>query len=354
MNLIEGIYYIGYSIKKYNDLKNQKKLPYKVISIGNLTVGGTGKTPATIAIAEEAKKLGFVPIILTRGYKGKTRGPCFVSKGEGPILSEEDTGDEPLLMAEKLKGVPIVKGEDRYESGVFALQNLGDRFTHSPILFILDDGFQHWKLFRDKDILLIDGVNPFGNKRLLPVGPLREPLNAISRADIIVITKMDNLRREGKEGDIGNQSMTHGKSEFRRLVEETRKYNKKASIFFAGHRPLQFLSARGEIFPLEWAEGKRFFVFSGIGNPESFKKTLLSAGINLKGYKSYRDHYRYTPKDIEKIVEHSKKSDADWIITTEKDIMRLKELEVPAKLVALAIEFSIDDGFYDEVFTTQS
>src|SRR4030066_541814 len=205
MNLIEGLYYIGYSIKKYNDLKNQKKLPFKVISIGNITVGGTGKPPATMAIAEEAKRRGFVPVILTRGYKGKIKGPCFVSKGEGPLLSEEDAGDEPIIMAEKLKGVPIVKGENRYDAGILAIENLKSEISNlkSEILFILDDGFQHWKLFRDKDLLLIDGTNPFGNKRLLPVGPLREPLRAIGRADIVVITKTDML---------SSQSMVHGQS----------------------------------------------------------------------------------------------------------------------------------------------
>ena len=373
MNLIEGLYYIGYSIKKYNDLKNQKKLPFKVISIGNITVGGTGKTPATIAIAEEAKRRGFVPVILTRGYKGKIKGPCFVSKGEGPLLSEEDAGDEPIIMAEKLKGVPIVKGENRYDAGILAIENLKSEISNlkSEILFILDDGFQHWKLFRDKDLLLIDGTNPFGNKRLLPIGPLREPLRAIGRADIVVITKTNMLssqstvhgqstapptypspsRGKGKGGGDISQSMTHGKSEFRRLIKEIRKYNKKAPVFFAEHRPLQFLSARGEIFPLEWAKGKRFFVFSGIGNPGSFKETLLLAGINLKGFKSYRDHYRYAPKDIEKIVEHSKRSGADWIVTTEKDIMRLKELSIPANLIALVIEFSVSREFYDEMFS---
>jgi len=344
MNLIEGLYYIGYAIKKYNDLKHQKKLPFKVISIGNITVGGTGKTPATITIAEEAKRRGFVPVILTRGYKGKIKGPCFVSKGEGHLLSEEDAGDEPIIMAEKLKGVPIVKGENRYDAGIFAIENLKSEISNlkSEILFILDDGFQHWKLFRDKDLLLIDSTNPFGNKRLLPIGPLREPLRAISRADIVAITKTSK---------VSNQYITHGKPEFRRLIKEIRKYNKKAPVFFAEHRPLQFLSARGEIFPLEWAKGKRFFVFSGIGNPGSFKETLLLAGINLKGFKSYRDHYRYAPKDIEKIVAHSKRSGADWIVTTEKDIMRLKELSVPANLIALVIEFSVGKEFYDEVFS---
>ena len=373
MNLIEGLYYIGYSIKKYNDLKNQKKLPFKVISIGNITVGGTGKTPATIAIAEEAKRRGLVPVILTRGYKGKIKGPCFVSKGEGPLMSEEDAGDEPIIMAEKLKGVPIVKGENRYDAGILAIENLKSEISNlkSQILFILDDGFQHRKLFRDKDLLLVDSTNPFGNKRLLPIGPLREPLRAIGRADIVVITKTNMLssqstvhgqstappiypspsRGEVKGGGDISQSMTHGKSEFRRLIKEIRKYNKKAPVFFAEHRPLQFLSARGEIFPLEWAKGKRFFVFSGIGNPGSFKETLLLAGINLKGLKSYRDHYRYALKDIEKIVEHSKRSGADWIVTTEKDIMRLKELSVPANLIALVIEFSVGKEFYDEMFS---
>jgi tetraacyldisaccharide 4'-kinase len=346
MNLIESLYYIGYSIKKHNSLKNQKRLPCKVISIGNITVGGTGKTPATIAISEEAKRRGFAPVVLTRGYKGKTKGPCLVSKGDGPLLVEEDAGDEPMLMAEKLKGVPIIKGEDRYEAGMFALENLKSEIPNlkSEILFILDDGFQHWRLFRDEDILLIDGLSPFGNKRLLPIGSLREPLNAISRADIIVITKA------GSKGQ-GAEGRRNQESEFRRLIEEIRKYNKKAPIFFAEHRNLQFITVYGEDFPLEWARGKRFYGFAGIAHPESFRETILSAGIDLRGFKSYRDHYRFTSKDIDKIIQGSKKNGADWIVTTEKDIMRLKELSVPANLVALMIEFSIDKEFYDEVFT---
>jgi tetraacyldisaccharide 4'-kinase len=348
MNLIEGLYYIGYAIKKRHDMKNQKRLPYKVISIGNITFGGTGKTPATIAIAEEAKRRGFVPVVLTRGYKGKTKGPCFVSKGNSPLLSEEEAGDEPMLMAEKLKGVPIIKGEDRYEAGMFALENLKSEISNlkSEILFILDDGFQHWRLFRDKDILLIDGLSPFGNKRLLPVGSLREPLNAIRRSDIIVITKMDKLRGEGKGEGVRNRE-----SEINRLIKEIRQYKAKAPIFFAEHRHLQFITVHGETFTLEWARGKRFYGFSGIAHPESFRQTILSAGIDLRGFKSYRDHYRFTLKDIDKIIQGSKKDPADWIVTTEKDIMRLKELSVPANLVALVIEFNVDKEFYDEVFT---
>lgn len=334
MTLIEGLYYIGYSITKHQALKNQKKLPCRVLSIGNITVGGTGKTPATIAIAEEAKKQGFIPNILTRGYKGKKKGPCFVSKGDGPLLSEEDAGDEPMLMANRLKGVPVIKGENRYEAGMFALSSLP--LALRPDIFILDDGFQHWNLFRDKDILLIDGTKPFGNRRLLPLGPLREPLSAIGRADIIVITRTDRIRSQ--------------KSEANSLIEEIRKYNTKAPVFFAEHRPAKFTTASGGTFPLEWAKEKTFLGFSGIGNPESFKKTLLSTGMDLRGFRSYRDHYRYNSRDIGKIIRDAKKSGVDWIVTTEKDIMRLRGLNIPGNLVALAIEFSIEEGFYDEVF----
>jgi tetraacyldisaccharide 4'-kinase len=347
MNLIELLYYMGYLLKRYKDLKNQKKLPYKVISIGNITVGGTGKTPATIAIAEEAKKRGLTPIILTRGYKGKTKGSCLVSKGDGPLMGEVDAGDEAILMAEKLKGVPVIKGEDRYNGGMFAIEHLKSEIVRpeSEILFILDDGFQHRRLFRDKDILLIDSQKPFGNKRLLPVGALREPVNAISRADIIVLTKTENI---GKETEYREQTLQN-----KSLIKEVRKYNKKASIFFADHRPLRFISTQGDIFPLEWSKDKVFFAFCGIGDPESFKRTLLSSNIILKGFKSYRDHYRYSLKDIENIINQSKKSMADWIVTTEKDIMRLRNIGVIENIVALEIEFVPDIGFYDEVFSTQ-
>ena len=139
-------------------LKKPGRLPVRVISIGNLTLGGTGKTPAVIAVAVEAKKKGLQPIILTRGYKGRAKGPCFVSKGEGHVLSFTEAGDEPYMMAEKLKGTPIVLGKNRYRSGLFALENLlsGNKSDQSGIIFILDDGFQHIALHRDIDVLLID------------------------------------------------------------------------------------------------------------------------------------------------------------------------------------------------------
>ncbi|OGW73551.1 MAG: tetraacyldisaccharide 4'-kinase, partial [Nitrospirae bacterium RIFOXYC2_FULL_44_7] len=334
-------------------LKHQKRLPHKVISIGNITAGGTGKTPAVIAIAEEAKKRGFCPVILTRGYKGKAKGPCFVKDagykmydtglktGRSGIVHRESCilyGDEPVLMSEILKDVPIVKCADRYAGGMFAINQLS-AISYQPsakIVFILDDGFQHWKLFRDKNILLVDAENPFDNKRLLPVGLLREPLKEIERADIIVLTKTEGIRQAVIEDIAG----------------EIKSYNSKAPVFLSMHKPAGFVRLSGETMPLEWAkEGLfSFFAFCGIGSPESFKKTVLSAGCSLKGLKKYSDHYSYKEEDIEDIIKEAKTNNADWIVTTEKDMVRLRGMRLPENLVALAIRFAIDEKFYAEVF----
>jgi tetraacyldisaccharide 4'-kinase len=218
---------------------------------------------------------------------------------------------------------------------MFALESL--QSTHRPDLFLLDDGFQHWGLFRDKDILLVDGMKPFGNRRLLPVGTLRAPVSEIAGADIIVITGTDHSG--GSKG-----------SEFKRLTEEIRRYNRTAPLFAAEHSPSRFISATGETHSLGWAKDKTFFGFCGIGNPHSFQKTLLSAGVRLLGLKSFRDHYRYGRNDMKEILSESKKNNSGWIVTTEKDIMRLKGIDLPENLVALAIEFHTGERFYHEVF----
>jgi tetraacyldisaccharide 4'-kinase len=333
MTIFERLYLAGYSIKKRYKLNNRKKLPCKVISIGNITLGGTGKTPAAIALAQKACGNGLRPCILTRGYRGTAKGPCFVGTGDGPLLDENRAGDEAYLMALKLKGIPIIKGKDRYEAGIFALNNLPA--DSRPDLFILDDGFQHWGLCRDNDILLIDGTNPFGNGKLFPVGSLREPVSGISRADMIVITKTEGSRDLKTDG----------------VLEEIRKYNKKAPVFFAVHKPSRFIAVNGESFPLEWAKGKVFFGFCGIGNPRSFQHTLASAGAELTGLRTFRDHYYYGQKDIKTIVDEAGERNAGWIVTTEKDIMRLKGFVLPENLASLEIEFDVEEKFYHKVFT---
>jgi len=333
MTLLESLYYLGYSIKKRHDFKKQKRLPSRVVSIGNITLGGTGKTPAVMALAEEATKRGIKTCILTRGYKGKAHGPCFVSTGDGPLIDEHLAGDEAFLMAAKLRGVPIIKGKDRYKAGMFAIRNLA-----SHPLFILDDGFQHWKLYRDKNILLLDRHLPFGNKKLLPLGTLREPVKEIVRADVILITKsaISDQRPVGDD-----------------LIKEIRLYNEEAEIFFSEHNPTKFIKHNNETMSLEWARGKSFFGFCGIGDPRSFRMTLSSTGALLTGFRTFRDHHRYSRKDIQSIKTDASRSGAEWIVTTEKDIMRLKGIFLPEHLVSLGIEFIVDTEFYNEVFKGQ-
>ncbi len=341
MGPLEFIYYLGYSIKKAYNLKRRRRLPCRVVSVGNLTLGGTGKTPAVIAIAEEAEKRGYRPCILTRGYKGKAAGPCFISKGDGPLLDAYEAGDEALLMAERLKGIPVVKGKDRYDTGIFAMRSLESEVASgkSKMLFILDDGFQHWKLFRDKDILLIDSTNPFGNNRLFPSGILREPLSEMERADVIVITKV-------RKDDPEHGRVTSG------LIEEIRIHNRKAPIFMSKHRPISLGTLSGSELPLEKISGRTIFGFCGIGNPASFQDTLLTLGVKVRGFMAFGDHHRYSHQDVRRITEAAKRYGTDWIVTTEKDIIKFKGFDIPENnIVSLRIAFGIEKGFYEDLFS---
>ena len=334
MTSLEFLYYIGYSLDKRYKLKRQNHLPHKVISVGNITVGGTGKTPATIAIAEEAKKRGFSSVILTRGYKGRAKGPCFVT----PALQHSITpsllfGDEPVLMAERLKDVPVIKCADRYEGGIFALQHLSTHspihpFTHSPILFILDDGFQHRRLYRDMDIVLIDGLKPFGNRRMLPIGPLREPLKELKRADIFVVTKAKN----------------------KALSDELRDINPEAPVYFSEYRIHKVRDMDGNEYPIEMLKDKKVYAFCGIANPESFRQTVLSITGDIAGFKIYGDHYKYTETDILYLGKQCKALNCDFLITTEKDMVKLRELNTPDNLLCVEIGFYVDEGFFDYLF----
>lgn len=334
MNPLESLYYLGYSLKKSYALSRRKRLPFPVISIGNITVGGTGKTPAAMAVAEEAQKRGFYPVILTRGYRGKAEEPCFVGTSEPS--APERYGDEPVLMAEKLKGVPVVKCADRYEGGMFAVRQLKSRIANhaSRLLFILDDGFQHWRLHRDKDILLIDAENPFGNRRLLPAGRLREPLEEIARAEGIIITRSDEQREESLQA----------------LEHEIRRHNSTAPIYRAVHVPTALEKHSGEILPAGAARGRKFFGFCAIGNPESFRKTIVTAGGRVEGLRYFRDHATYSQEDIERVGREAREAGADWIVTTEKDIIKLKNLDLPENIYILKIAFSVRGSFFEDVF----
>jgi tetraacyldisaccharide 4'-kinase len=365
MTPLEFLYYIGYSLDKRYKLKHQKRLPHKVISIGNITVGGTGKTPATIAIAEEAKKRGFQPIILTRGYKGKAKGPCLVnaSSVERQASSVENQrsvaqrithhasrlyGDEPILMAERLQDVPIVKCSDRYEGGKFAIENLKSQISNpkSQILFILDDGFQHRQLHRDVDIVLIDGENPFGNRRMLPIGPMREPLNELKRADIFVVTKTPLHSPLTKGGIRGG------------LLNELKEINPSAPVYVSVYRIHKVRALDGNEYPVEMLMDKKIYAFCGIANPESFKQTVLSLYGKLSGFKAYRDHHRYSESDVLYLQNQCKTLNCDFLLATEKDMVKIREIKVEVQdakellnnILCMEIGFAAETAFFNELF----
>ncbi len=335
MGLLSALYGLVLKCRKlcYAHLIKRNRLPAKVICIGNITLGGTGKTPAVIAVAQEAKKRGHNPCILTRGYKGKAKDISFVSKGDGPILSPTEAGDEACLMANALNGVPIIKGKDRFRAGIAAFENaqLAIVNLQTPALFILDDGFQHWKLHRDVDVVLIDGTNPFGNEKLFPEGIMREPIEALKRSHIILITKADMALPGAVQT----------------ITRKIKQYNQEAPVFTASHKPTGLINIAGDPKGLEALRGKRIYAFSGIANPTYFQSSLVKYGAHIVEFKKYRDHYIYKQSDIDEIKKEALGLD---IVTTEKDLVKLKQLSVPDNVSALQIEFSVNKEFYNTLF----
>ncbi|MBF0542562.1 MAG: tetraacyldisaccharide 4'-kinase [Nitrospirae bacterium] len=325
MNIIEALYYCGFIYKKYVGLKKQKKLPHPVISIGNITTGGTGKTPIVIALVRKAVERGFKPCILSRGYKGSSKLPRHASIGKGAVSDFSDLGDEPVLMAQKTREAEIIVGVDRYKAGLL---------SKDSNLFILDDGFQHWRLYRDIDIVLID-VLAINVDRLLPIGSLREPQNALHRADIIIKTRSDQGNHDSIDKMLNRLGI-------------------KCPIFNAGYKPRALINKFGQRFSIDTFSDKSVFAFSGIGNPKSFILTLKSLGVNIAGSKIFRDHYSYTSGDIVELIKESNLSGAQCLITTEKDLLKLpivKGIGKQSQIYAVELDFIIDNSFYDMVFS---
>jgi tetraacyldisaccharide 4'-kinase len=331
LGILSSLYKNGLTIRSLlyrKGIKKTRKLPFKVISIGNLTLGGTGKTPAVIAVAREAKDRGLKPCILTRGYKGRAKGPCLADDKNKELFNTSQTGDETLLMVYSLKDVPVVRGTNRFLSGVYALGELG---PESINMFILDDGFQHWSLYRDVDIILIDASNPFGNERLFPEGILREPIDSVRRADIVVITKSDMVNETAHD----------------KIIQTIKQYNTDAPVYTAQHKPISLISALGKTRNVNSLSNHQVYAFAAIANPSYFTFMLQSLGADIKKYKKFRDHHFYSQRELNKIQREAQDMD---IITTEKDLVKLKELKLPENIYALKIEFSIEDNYYDTLF----
>lgn len=316
LSTLSSVYSSGLLLRSLlyrSGVRRPKRLPCTVISVGNLTVGGTGKTPVTIHIAEFLKKNNSRVVILSRGYKGSSKGVTVVSDGKGILVGPKEAGDEPYLMAERLRGVPVITGADRYRAGLYAI----DKF--SPDVVILDDGFQHIRLERDVNILLVDSAEGFGNGHLLPRGILREPVEAVKRADIIMV----------KNG----------------AGDSLKKYN--LPIFEFSYRPVALRDMNNGIEAgLNFIAGKKVIAIAGIANPQSFFKSLASLDADVVRTVSFPDHHDYTHTDINGIRALAK--EAQLIITTEKDGVKLKgqSLGLPAFSLSIDVDVKEKEKFH--------
>lgn len=293
----------------------QMKLPCPVISVGNLTVGGTGKTPTVILLANLLREKGRRPAVLSRGYGGRARGPVSIVSNENRILMEwGEAGDEPVLIARAVPGVPVLTGTKRHLTGRAAVEQCNAN------VLILDDAFQHRQLFRDLDIVLINAAAPFGNGRLLPEGPLREPKASLRRAHLLI--------RTGAEGDPIEP------------LEETA----SGMPFFRGiHRPQGIIEGRtGRLLQAALLQSEKVCAFAGIGRPEIFRRSLISLGAQVVSFRIFPDHYPYTHSDLDALRRLAKETGANRIITTEKDGIRLTDFpEFQAEISLLRVEMEI-------------
>jgi tetraacyldisaccharide 4'-kinase len=301
-----------------------------VISVGNITVGGTGKTPLTAHIAELLNEAGSFPCILTRGYgRRDDKRRVLVSDGVQVLTDVEDGGDEPVELAQRLLGKAAVLADaDRVKAAEWALQNL------KPDVFILDDGFQHRRAKRDLNIITIDATDPFGNGMLLPAGKLREPLSSLTRADILVITRANLL---------GGNELEQLSNRLAGLVGSDR--------VFRSSSHLTCLSTDGFI---EDSRGFRYFAFCGIGNPSNFTRQLEMDGFLLAGSKSFPDHYSYAKEDISFLEKEALAAGANALITTEKDRVKLERIKfgLPLHTAKLSTRLDDEERFRSYLLTT--
>jgi tetraacyldisaccharide 4'-kinase len=309
-----------------------------VISIGNLTVGGTGKTPVVEKFARTLQDNGRKVAILSRGYKAKAppllrrlqrkwlgmerRKSRIVHDGRRLLLDSRFAGDEPFMLAKSLKDVIVLVDKDRVRAAMYAVHHLGCD------TLLLDDGMQYLPLKHRLEICLIDRQAPFGNEFLLPRGTLREPPGNLRRASYVFITKSDG-------------------SDNSKLIERIRTYNRTAEIIETSHQALYLQSLYSEErHPLEWLSGKYIGAISGIARPESFEEKLVALGAKLEITKRFADHHRFTDRELGDFMNRCVRRDLDAIITTEKDSVRFphRPLTLDVPVYFLRVEIAILTG----------
>jgi len=296
------------------------KLDRPVISIGNITVGGTGKTPLVEYVARTVAAQGKKVCILTRGYGRKDAHlQVIVSDGYGVLASPGEAGDEPYLLATKLAGqAAVISSADRIAAAQEAIKDFGAE------VFVLDDGFQHLRLARDLNIACIDATNPWGGGRLLPYGRLREAPEGLRRADCVVLTRCDQV--ESVEA----------------LREQVRELIDGRPIFESRMRPVRVVSLKNG--PETMAAPGRVGAFCAVGNPASFFESLRSLNYELGLERAFADHHEYTQGDVDALNELAKETGANALITTAKDAVKLKGMAFALPCYVLEIEIAIDDA----------
>jgi tetraacyldisaccharide 4'-kinase len=311
-----------------------------VISVGNITVGGTGKTPVVELLAKSLRDRGRRVAILSRGYKSKRQRkpplswriaaklglarkpkglpPRVVSDGEKVLLDSHNAGDEPFMLAHNCPGVPVVVDRDRVKAGAFAIRKFG------ADVLILDDGLQYLRLKHRHDIVLVDKTAPFGTGYMLPRGTLREPPKSLRRASYIFLTKSDGDSAE--------------------VIRQIERHNPVADIIECRHRPVYFQDIHtGERLPLDAFKGKYVGALSGIAVPESFENGCRKLGAKVQWTARFTDHHRFQEKEITQFIDRCVKADADAVLTTEKDYVRFPRLppgEIPIYFLRVEIEIT--------------
>jgi tetraacyldisaccharide 4'-kinase len=295
-----------------------KRLPAPVVSVGNLTVGGTGKTPVAACLARLWQDRGQRVAILSRGYGGRAAGITRLSDGQRLYHQPPEVGEEPYWLARALPGVAVYTGACRYAAGLAAWQEF------KPDLFLLDDGFQHVQLHRDLDLVLLDAASPWGNGRLLPAGPLREPPAALQAARVIILTRFEPERHQAQ------------------LAAIQRAWPDK-TVLTAAIAPVSLTSfPGGHTEPLAAMRHRALVAFAGLARPEVFTATLQELGVDLKTFRAFPDHHAYRRREVQDLTDTARALGAGALITTGKDWARLGErwegdlllwvLEVEARL----------------------
>ncbi len=302
-----------------------RRLPVVVVCVGNITTGGTGKTPAVIHLARRIAGSGIKTAVISRGYGFHvTGGYLIVSGPDGPLREAGQAPDEALMTARKLPGVPVVVSPNRYRAGKAALDCFGAE------VLLMDDGFQHLGLFRDIDVLVVDGANPVGNGLVLPAGPLREPVSGAERADAVWLYGQATERLPA-----GLTAFLDGKPIIRaRMV------------------PGGLVTGTGEAIPAGRLAGTRVLAFCGIARPQRFFEAVGRMGAVTAGREAFPDHHRYADDDVDRLNRRAREAGAGLMITTEKDLARLsagKTFTVPVAALVMDLEVTGDDALIEMI-----